>query len=83
MDAQEIIRRFEQVKGDRGVWEQHWQEISDYVLPRRGGVCRDFRGPPGRAVERAGRRGEADRADPSMAPRPGRWSSWRPACTGC
>ncbi len=57
MDAQEIIRRFEQVKGERGVWEQHWQEISDYVLPRRG----DFVGHP--AGLSSGQAGGAKRTD--------------------
>ena len=46
MDAQDIIRRFEQVRGERGVWEQHWQEISDYVLPRRGAFAGGSGGHP-------------------------------------
>ena len=32
----EILRRFEQLKSERSVWAQHWQQISDYVLPERG-----------------------------------------------
>ncbi len=57
MDAQEIIRRFEQVKGERGVWEQHWQEISDHVLPRRGAFVGHPAGLP------AGQAGGAKRTE--------------------
>ena len=57
MNADDIIRRFEQLKGERSVWEQHWQEISDYVIPRRG----DFIGSP--AGLTAGRSGGAKRTE--------------------
>ena len=32
--ADEVIREQEQMAGDRGVWEQHWREIAERVLPR-------------------------------------------------
>lgn len=32
--AEDIIRRYDQLKGDRGTWESHWQEIAERVLPR-------------------------------------------------
>jgi hypothetical protein len=35
MAAKEIIRRFEQLKANRINWESHWQELADYVLPRK------------------------------------------------
>tara|TARA_Y100000592_G_scaffold82679_1_gene131627 strand:- start:807 stop:2387 length:1581 start_codon:yes stop_codon:yes gene_type:complete len=38
MDIKELIRRFSQLKTTRGTWESHWQEIADYVLPRRADV---------------------------------------------
>lgn len=30
----EVIREQEQMAGDRGVWEEHWKEIAERVLPR-------------------------------------------------
>jgi len=32
--ASDIIKRYEQLKSDRGTWESHWDEIADRVLPR-------------------------------------------------
>jgi hypothetical protein len=33
--SEESIQRFDRLKGDRGNWEHHWQEIADFVYPRR------------------------------------------------
>jgi hypothetical protein len=33
--AEEIIRQHEQMVSDRGVWEEHWREIAERVLPRQ------------------------------------------------
>jgi hypothetical protein len=30
----EVIREHEQMASDRGVWEEHWREIAERVLPR-------------------------------------------------
>lgn len=38
MAAIQIIERFEQLKSNRINWEQHWQEIADYVLPRKDDI---------------------------------------------
>ena len=32
--AQDIVKRYERLKGERGTWEEHWEEIADRVLPR-------------------------------------------------
>lgn len=32
--ADEIIRRQERLAGDRGIFEQHWREIAERILPR-------------------------------------------------
>jgi len=32
--AHQVIKRYEQLKSERGTWESHWDEISDRVLPR-------------------------------------------------
>ena len=31
----DVIRDYEQMVGDRGVWEEHWREIAERVLPRQ------------------------------------------------
>ena len=33
--VEEIFRDFQQMEGDRGVWEEHWREIAERVLPRQ------------------------------------------------
>ena len=40
MAAEQIIRRFEQLKSSRINWEDHWQELADYVLPRKDDIYR-------------------------------------------
>lgn len=32
--AQALIREFELLRGSRGTWENHWQEIAERVMPR-------------------------------------------------
>jgi len=32
--AEDIIKRYDQLKSERGVWESHWEEIAERVLPR-------------------------------------------------
>ena len=34
----EIIKRVERMRGDRSMWESHWEEIAEYVAPRHGGI---------------------------------------------
>ena len=38
--AKEIVDRYSKLKVLRGTWESHWQEIADYVLPRRADVTK-------------------------------------------
>lgn len=40
LNAEQIISRQEKLKSDRGIWETHWQEIADYVLPRKANFTR-------------------------------------------
>lgn len=45
MKAEDLLRRQEQLAGARATWESHWQEVADYVLPRRADiVARSTRG---------------------------------------
>jgi hypothetical protein len=34
MTAADIIKRYEKLESERGIWESHWTEIADRVLPR-------------------------------------------------
>lgn len=38
MNVEQIIKRSQKLKSDRGNWEENWQEIMDYVLPRKSNV---------------------------------------------
>ena len=33
-----IKKRFSEMSSSRGTWEDHWQEILDYVMPRKADV---------------------------------------------
>jgi len=33
-----LIERYDTLKGERGAWESHWQEICDYILPNRNTI---------------------------------------------
>lgn len=35
---EEVVKIFGQLKSDRQNWESHWQEISDYIVPRKNDV---------------------------------------------
>lgn len=43
--ADGIKREFDQLKSERGTWEAHWQELSDYIIPRKNQVT--IRSTPG------------------------------------
>ncbi len=32
--AEDVIKRYDQLKSERGTWESHWEEIAERVLPR-------------------------------------------------
>lgn len=36
--AEEIIQAYNRLKSERTVWEHHWQELADYVLPRKNNI---------------------------------------------
>lgn len=33
-----LIAKVKKLKSDRGTWESHWQEISDYIVPRKNTI---------------------------------------------
>lgn len=38
LTVEQIIKRLEDKRSARGLWESHWDEIIDYIFPRRGTV---------------------------------------------
>jgi len=36
--VEEIIRRYNKVKGSRANWDSHWQEVADYVIPKKNDI---------------------------------------------
>ena len=39
--AQILIKRFHSLETQRQTWEAHWQEIADYVVPRKADVTKN------------------------------------------
>ena len=37
-EIEDIIKRVEKMKSDRATWESHWEEVTEYVAPRYGGI---------------------------------------------
>ena len=33
-----LVDRFQQLRTQRSTWESHWQEIADYMLPRKADI---------------------------------------------
>jgi len=40
-----IKKEFESLKSERGTWEYHWQELADFILPRKNSIT--YRGTSG------------------------------------
>ena len=36
----QLDRRFKQLQTQRSNWENHWQELADYMLPRKADITR-------------------------------------------
>mgnify|MGYP003624922210 FL=1 len=36
--ASELMKRFGSLENQRATWESHWQEIGDYVVPRKADI---------------------------------------------
>ncbi len=36
IENNQYLRRLQGLRQERNSWESHWQEISDYILPRKG-----------------------------------------------
>ena len=82
-DAAELCRVFSNLKGSRGTWEQHWEEIAERILPRQMGFIGErtdgekrtqkvFDSKPMIALERF-----AAVMDSMLTPRQSRWHNLR------
>ena len=36
--AAELVKRFASLENQRATWETHWQEVADYVAPRKADI---------------------------------------------
>lgn len=82
-DIDQICQTFNAIKGDRGTWEQHWEEIAERVLPRQMGFVGErtqgekrtqkiFDSRPMVALDRF-----ASVMDSMLTPRQSRWHNLR------
>ena len=39
--AQILLKRFHSLETQRQTWESHWQEVADYVVPRKADVTKN------------------------------------------
>ena len=83
--VEDVLRLHEQMKGQRGTWEAHWQEVAERVLPRMSdftskkteGVKRTekvFDGTPGLALNRF-----AAAMESILTPRTQTWHKLKPS----
>lgn len=40
ISAEQIVERVDKLLGERKIWETHWQDCADYVLPRKNSITR-------------------------------------------
>ena len=38
--TKKLLSRFDRLAGQRQNWETHWQEVADYMLPRKADITR-------------------------------------------
>ncbi|CAB4156336.1 Head-to-tail connector protein, podovirus-type, partial [uncultured Caudovirales phage] len=83
MDIEQLIHTYNTLKGNRGTWEQHWEEIAERILPRQIGFVgqrtdgekrtqKVFDSKPMIALERF-----AAVMDSMLTPRQSRWHNLR------
>jgi hypothetical protein len=50
--AAQVIERYNALKAERSTWESHWQEVADYVLPRKDQILRQTTEGQKKAIEK-------------------------------
>jgi len=38
--SKEIIEQVGFLRGERGTWESHWQDLADFILPRKDDITK-------------------------------------------
>ena len=38
--TKKLLSRFDRLAGQRQNWETHWQEVADYMMPRKSDVTK-------------------------------------------
>ena len=38
--SKSLLKRFDRLKAQRQNWESHWQEVADYMMPRKADVTK-------------------------------------------
>ena len=38
--SKNILKRFDRLSAQRQNWETHWQEVADYMMPRKADVTK-------------------------------------------
>lgn len=41
LSAENVIKKIDSLRAERSVWESHWQEIADFMVPRKNAIRRD------------------------------------------
>ena len=83
--VEDLLGRLKRLQAGRGVWESHWQELAEFMLPRRAGFSRE-QTPGAKRTERQydgapmqAARGLAASLDGMLKPRTATWFSLRAA----
>ena len=83
--VEDLLGRLKRLQAGRGVWESHWQELAEFMLPRRAGFSRE-QAPGAKRTERQydgapmqAARGLAASLDGMLKPRTATWFSLRAA----
>ena len=40
--SKSLLKRFDRLKAQRQNWESHWQEVADYMMPRKADVTKSI-----------------------------------------
>lgn len=83
--VEDLLGRLKRMRAGRGVWEAHWQELAEFMLPRRADFSRE-QTPGGKRTERQydgapmqAARGLAASLDGMLKPKTANWFSLRAA----
>ncbi len=87
----DVIKRHDELKGDRGTWENHWEEVAAVCLPRYSNTMQSPSSGITRGEKRTSQMFDATAAlglerfaaamESMLTPRNGRWHTLRPSLT--